>query len=159
MPREPGTTNPYDAATAPSLESSPEKDERIEELENDLLLMMRSRKALYDGMGRVLGICGHYTDCQERCGDYPLHKAMEDVMEASQESFVAHMRIMEGADQAPLESSEQLRRARDEVVEAARGWYEQGPDATPETIGAAEYRLENAIRALDAAGHEEGTEG
>jgi hypothetical protein len=74
---------------------SDDEDERIEELEADLALMMKSRKVLYEGMGRVLGAVGHYGDCQERGGDYPLEQAMQDVMDASRESMVAFNRIME----------------------------------------------------------------
>jgi hypothetical protein len=72
--------------------------ERIEELEADLLLMMRSRKVLYEGMGKVLAACGNYTDSRERGGgEYSLAMAMQDVMDASREAFVAHMRIMTDA--------------------------------------------------------------
>ena len=70
---------------------------RIEDLEHDLDLMMRSRKVLWQGLGKVLMACGNYIDCQERGGDYPLERAMQDVMDASRETWVEFNRMMDGA--------------------------------------------------------------
>lgn len=67
---------------------------RCEELEDDLLFMLQTRKVLYEGNRLTLLACGTYTDCQERGGDYPLHKAMEDVMTASRDARVQFDRLM-----------------------------------------------------------------
>jgi hypothetical protein len=72
-----------------------ETNPHVEEIEDDLGFMLQTRKVLYDGLGKVLLACGNYTDCQERGGDYPLHKAMEDVMTASRETWVTFNRMMD----------------------------------------------------------------